>query len=253
MRPSIQGQTGRLIKNSIQCSLSGTPTFSNTSSVSFRFRFRGLLFTRTHLATWSSKTTGHFKHRTTDPEGRPSARETNDRQPRDIAFLGFTWGSHRHPSGLAGPPQRRGPSGLRRAEAATFAPAAPSVIGPICRPRAGGSQSPRTRAILPTAATRRSRPGSPRQGCNARPTARGGREPKDRAARTHLGAHLPHEPALRPGQELPLQRLRGKGTESSFSREPPQPPSPAPHQLGAPTPYLARGRWRWEPGAGTRA
>ena len=42
---------GRLIKNSIQCSLSGTPTFSNTSSLSFRFRFRGLRFTRTHFAT----------------------------------------------------------------------------------------------------------------------------------------------------------------------------------------------------------
>ena len=57
-----------------------------------------------------------------------------------------------------------------------------------------------------------------------------------------LGAHLLREPALRQGLALPLQRLRGKGTESSLSREPPQPPSPAPHQLGALTPYLARSR-----------
>lgn len=55
------------------------------------------------------KTTEHFKHRTTGPEGRPSAWETNDRQPRDIAFLGFTWGSHRHPSGSRGRLSAGGP------------------------------------------------------------------------------------------------------------------------------------------------
>lgn len=71
---------------------------------------------------------------------------------------------------------------------------------------------------------------------------RQGGERVDRVARTHLGAHLLREPALRQGLALPLQRLRGKGTESSLSREPPQPPSPAPHQLGALTPYLARSR-----------
>lgn len=59
----------------------------------------------------------------------------------------------------------------------TFAPAAPSVTTPLGRPRTGARKSPRTRAILPTVvARRRRRSRAPRQGCNAGPTARGGRK-----------------------------------------------------------------------------
>lgn len=64
-----------------------------------------------------------------------------------------------------------------------------------------------------------------------RPWREGGREGgRDRAARTHLCAHLPREPALRPGLALRLQRLRGKGTVKFTAGVagllPPAPPPP---------------------------
>lgn len=155
-------------------------------------------------------------------------------------------GKPQAPSGPAGWPQRRGPrrrAGVRRA----------ACRGRDLRP--GGSLWSRARSATPEPV----RAGAPKRGhlthrCRASaprgvgggdaapdPLPQGG-ERRERASRTHLGAHLPREPALRPGLALPLQRLRGKGKESSLPREPPQPPSPAPHQLGAPTHYLARGR-----------
>lgn len=67
---------------------------------------------------------------------------------------------------------------------------------------------------------------------------RKGGERKDHAARTHLYAHLPREPALRPGLALSLQRLREKGIVKFIPGAAPA-PFPAPHHLGALTLYLA--------------
>ena len=134
---------------------------------------------------------------------------------------------------------------MRRTQAVTFARAAPSGHGPGCPPPRRCAPEPPERGHL-THRGRASRRGDSAAGMRRRThrprEGEKGGERGERAPRTHLDAHLPRKPALRPGLAFPLQRLRGKGTESSLPREPPQPPSPAPHQLGALTHYLDRGR-----------
>lgn len=234
------------------CALWGAPTFANTSSVSLRFRFRGLRFTRTHFSTWSSKTIGHFKCRT-GPESRPLAWERNDRRPRDAAVLRFTWGGCRHLSGLPRPPPRRGPSVCGEPRPWPSPRPLPQSRARLAAPAPVRARAPEQGPSYPPMSRVAANRGLRDRDAMRDPLPREGGERRDHAARTHLCAHLPSEPALLPGLALPLQRLRGKGTESSLPREPPQPPSPVPHQLGAPPPYLARGRWGWEPGAGVRA
>lgn len=139
----------------------GDPTFSNTSSASLRFRFRGLRFTRIHFSTWSSKTTEQFKH--DDGSWGPSlcARKKRSTASR-LCLPGFTWGSHRHlpgpPGGLsAGGPGDARACGVQRAEAVTFARAAPSGHGPGRPPPSRCAPEPPKGAILPTAVARRRR------------------------------------------------------------------------------------------------
>lgn len=247
--PSPQGRTGRFLKNSTQCCLSGTLPFQTLLQPPFVSVF-GVSGSLESISRPKVQKPQNNLNATTSPEGRPSAWERNDRQPRDAAVQGFTWGSHKH---LPGPPRclsAGDPKDARVCGAPRPWPSPgplPPVTGPVGHPRAGARGSPGMGPSYPPL-SRVGAAGSPRWGCGARPTApeKEGGERRERASRTHLGAHLPREPALRPGLALPLQRLRGKGKESSLPREPPQPPSPAPHQLDALTHYLARGRWGWE-------
>lgn len=235
-----RGRWGDWSRTLIQCSLSGTPTFSNTSSLSFRFRFPGLRFTRTHFATWSSKATGHFKHRTTGPQRPPlGVRKKRSTASPDLAFLGFTWGSHRLPQG--------------HPEAASTLQA----LGCCGEPRPWPSLRPLPQSVAAWPPPHRCAQEAPDEGhlthrCRAPPPADPGSVPgmqrgthgPGRQGGSAWTARRPHSPrrslAARartpPGPGAPSAAAAGEGTRSSLSREPPQPPSPAPHQLGALTP-----------------
>lgn len=141
----------------------------------------------------------------------------------------------------------------------TFAPAAPAVTGPLGRPRAGARQSPGTRAILPTNVARRRQPRAPRQGCNAGPTAPGGRRAP--------GPRRPHSPLRslaerartppRPG--APSAAAAGEGDRVKFTpgAAPASLPSAPPTRRAAPVPRprevrVGAGRWSPRPGPSAR-
>lgn len=208
------GRRGRFINNPTQCPLQGTPTFANTSSVPLLFRFRGLRFTRFHFATWSSKTTEHLKqdHRSRAPSLRVRNAPRLATQPRRL-----TWGA----PGAAG----LGARGCAARRGRDLCPAASSTLPPISGP--GGHP----RAGTPNQAGASSRTGRRgthrlwRKGC------------RNRAVRTHLCAHLPLEPALRPGLALRLQGLRGEGDSQVYpgSRPGLLPPACPPPRRWPPT------------------
>lgn len=103
---------------------------------------------------------------------------------------GLHLGKPQAPSGPAEMPQHRGPkrrARVRRAEAVTFARAAPSGHGPGRPPPRRCAPEPRNGAILPTAVARRRR-GESAIG-KRRPTHR----PRERG-RGAQGARLPHSP-----------------------------------------------------------
>ena len=146
----------------------------------------------------------------------PQRERRNDRRPLGAAFPQVK------PPAPFGHPEAASTLralGLRRAEAVTFAPAAPSATSRLGRPRTGGRKNPLTRAILPTAAARRRRRRfrAPRQRCNAGPTAR-------EAGKGARGPRRPHSPrrslAARartpPGPGAPSAAAAGEGGRVKF-------------------------------------
>lgn len=121
------------------------------------------------------------------------------------------------------PPARRasGRAGVRRDEAVTFARPLPPRSLPSRARVATPAPAPPKRGQLTHPGLRRGTHRPRREGC------------RDRAARTHLCAHLPREPALRPGLALRLQRLRGKGTVKFTPGVAPASSLPRVHHLGA--------------------